>query len=107
MNKSFLLALLLIGMVVPGEATANTEDIMHALTQGMPADVSDFIYRRVECNHWEGEEPYDAERARDIEEATLRLDCKALPQQEQYLRQQYSGEEGVLESLEKATDLIL
>ena len=106
MNKLFLFVLLLTGLAVPGEAKADTEDIMHALTQGMPADVSDFIYRRVECNHWEGEEPYDAERAGEIEAATLRLGCEDLPQQEQSLREFYSGEPTVLESLYKATDLV-
>src|SRR5256885_4592796 len=32
------------------------------ITNGQPEDVVAFIERRVECNHWAGEEPYDKER---------------------------------------------
>jgi hypothetical protein len=30
---------------------------------GSPKRITAFIERVVECNHWDGEEPYDKERA--------------------------------------------
>jgi hypothetical protein len=35
----------------------------------MPADVQEFIVRWSDCTHWLGEEPYDAERRKQIESA--------------------------------------
>jgi hypothetical protein len=36
------------------------------LKKGQPQDAALFIDRYVECNHWGGEEPYDAERKKEI-----------------------------------------
>ena len=38
------------------------------------------------CNHWMGEEPYDAERAKEIERAIAQLRCAELDADEAAIR---------------------
>ncbi len=35
--------------------------------RGLPADVQRYLVRHADCEHWAGEEPYDAERRTQIE----------------------------------------
>lgn len=46
--------------------------------KGMPPAVADLISRIVGCNHWQGEEPYDSERAAQIKRAISELRCASL-----------------------------
>src|SRR5262245_44804516 len=48
------------------------------LKADQPIPVAALIDRIVDCNHWRGEEPYDAERAKEIEAAISSLRCKDL-----------------------------
>jgi len=40
-------------------------------------DVRDFLQRRTDCNHWAGEEGYDAARRAEINAAYAKLRCAA------------------------------
>lgn len=40
-----------------------------AVTPALPADVEAFVARRESCEHFRGEDPYDAERAAYLEHA--------------------------------------
>ena len=53
-----------------------------ALASGsaLPSEVTVLISRIVECNHWLGEEPYDAERKSDIEKAISVFGCENIDQ---------------------------
>jgi hypothetical protein len=53
------------------------------------APVRAFIARRTECNHWGGEEPYDAQRRNEIERAVRDLRCNRLDKDEAKLRKRY------------------
>ena len=56
-----------------------------------PAPVRAFVKRRLECNHWGGEEPYSKTRARQIGRAAQRLGCDTLDNDEARLRKRYRG----------------
>lgn len=66
-------------------------DDFDARLAAAPADVRAFVGRKAECDHWLGEEPYDADRAREIEAALSTLACDGIDRQEMGLRQHYAG----------------
>lgn len=67
-----------------------------------PAPVRAFVERRSGCNHWAGEEPYDRERARDIEASLRSLRCARLPDDERALRRRYARRWHILDILDQA-----
>jgi hypothetical protein len=78
---------------------------MEALTHDMPAEVSEFIFRMVECSHWAGEEPFDEQRAVTIRQAVERLRCEAIDQDESSLRGAYEVNPRVLRAIDEAKQL--
>lgn len=56
-----------------------------------PADVRKLVDRWEGCNHWGGEEPYDKERGREIDDALEVLRCDRLPRDTLSLRRRYKG----------------
>jgi hypothetical protein len=71
-------------------ARAAPEDDLAAMAKALPHDVRVFIARKSECNHWAGEEPYDAARGKEIERAVARLKCGALDKDEAAIKRRYS-----------------
>jgi hypothetical protein len=63
---------------------------------GQPEEATAFIERVVECNHWDGEEPYDKERAEQIRRAVEKARCYSLNIEEQALERAYKGNKKVL-----------
>ncbi|WP_337270335.1 hypothetical protein [Oryzifoliimicrobium ureilyticus] len=66
----------------------------------LPFDVTAFLDRRAQCQHWSGEEPYDAERAKQIEVALQKLHCDRLDADEAWLRRQHARNMGVIKALD-------
>lgn len=89
---------------VPAAAFAGDWETVEALAAKAPADVAAAVERRLECNHWAGEEPYDAERAQEIADAVARLDCGALDADETVLLTKYAGRDDVQELIEMARE---
>jgi hypothetical protein len=87
--------------LMAAQAPADVE----ALKKGMPKDVASFIERTFECNHYGGEEPYDAGRAKQIERARKKLRCEDLPRDGKRLRKKYRNDPKVLKALDAADDL--
>ena len=56
-----------------GAAHASIDPSIYPDAAGMPPDVQDFIVDYDDCQHWLGEEPYDADRKREIDEAVGKL----------------------------------
>jgi hypothetical protein len=54
----------------------------------LPADVQTFVAERENCDHFRGEEPYDAERRREIEGALDRY-CRGTDARLEGLRKKY------------------
>jgi hypothetical protein len=77
------------------------EDIA-AINKGMPKLVQQFNKRQIECNHWTGEEPYDKERANQINTAVTKLKCDDLEKDEIKLLKKYKLKPKVKESINKA-----
>ncbi len=86
-------------LLLPVAASAAPEDDLSAMTKMLPRDVRVFIARKSECNHWAGEDPYDAERAKQIERAVLRLKCETLDKDEAALTRRHAGDGRILKAL--------
>jgi hypothetical protein len=70
----------------------------------LPRDVRVFIDRRMGCNHFAGEEPYNEERARQLEAAARELRCRRLESDETRLRRRYVRMPRVLKALTDTRD---
>ncbi|MFN7390108.1 hypothetical protein, partial [Brevundimonas sp.] len=64
--------------------------------------VLEWLARQQQCQYWAGEEPYDAERASQIEEAVSRLRCATVEGDEATLRTRFVGNETVLALFDRA-----
>ena len=69
-----------------------------------PSDVASYVDRREGCNHWAGEEGYDAARRAEINKAIDDLRCTALNRDEKALRHRYRHNPAVLDEIKKARD---
>lgn len=95
---SFLTAcLLLASPLVRGD-----DDPMRELTKGQPKDVAAVATRIAICTHLAGEEPYDAERQRELAAAMKEYRCNRLSRDEASLRRRYKDNPSVQAVLEKA-----
>jgi len=56
----------------------------------VPRPVRRFLERRAGCNHWGGEEGYDAERTRQIADAVRTLRCDRIEADERRLMRTYA-----------------
>jgi hypothetical protein len=105
-GRTHVLSLLgLLALLWPWPAAADYQSTMEALTKGLPPDARALVHRIVDCNHWGGEEPYDAARKAEIETAMTRLDCNNLSRDEAALRRRYAANRAVLDALDRAHKL--
>jgi hypothetical protein len=63
-------------------------------------EVRDFLQRRTDCQHWAGEEGYDAARRAEINAAYAKLRCATLETDEAALKTRYSGNAALRQALE-------
>lgn len=109
MNKklaAFAVCLLTCLPPVLGRAQTATDPLAE-LTRGMPRPVAAFIERIVYCEHWAGEEPYNAERRAEINAAIRELRCTALGRDENRILNTYGKDERVRRNIDKAKAGIL
>jgi len=78
-------------------------DLQHL--QSLPRDVRIHIDRQRNCNHWAGEEPYDADRRRQIESALKELHCERLDREARSLRHRYLRSPMILKALRDNRDI--
>lgn len=69
-----------------------------------PRPVREFLVRRAGCNHWGGEEGYDAERAAQIAEAARKLRCNWIDLDERRLKRRYAKSARVIWLLKTTRD---
>jgi len=86
-------AVLLTAMMLAGLSCAQA---------ATPRDVADYAGRREGCNHWAGEEGYDADRRAEINKAIADLKCTALDRDERRLRHRYRHNPEALQQIKKA-----
>ena len=98
--------LLLAGLALACGAAGAAEapDPATSLREGMPKDVAALIQRMVECNHWAGEEPYEATRRHEIELALRRLQCDKLDADQKAIRSKYPDNEEIGRRLDAARE---
>lgn len=82
------ITLLSIFLIIPF-AAANESPEVKALKKDMPQDVALIIDRIVECNHWNGEEPGNKERAEQVKKEVEKWRCDALVQDQASLTKRY------------------
>lgn len=70
----------------------------------LPRDVRVLIDRRLQCEHWAGEEPYDRARRRQINAAIRGLRCETVEREEARLAKRYSRSPSVLKALTETRD---
>jgi hypothetical protein len=70
--------------------------------KGTPADVVDLVERYGGCNHWGGEEGYDAERRKEIEAGVKALGCDRIEDDQRKLQKKYRGEPAILRTIDLA-----
>lgn len=88
--------------VSSGNTFAGYEEDIAAISKGMPIPVKKVIDRQIACNHWAGEEPYDAERAEEINTAITKLKCNMLDQDEARLIKKYKSRPEVKNAINQA-----
>jgi len=67
-----------------------SEAQLHRAYKAAPRPVRSFLERRAGCNHWGGEEGYDADRTRQIADAIRTLRCDRLEADERRLKRKYA-----------------
>ncbi|GLS46433.1 hypothetical protein [Methylobacterium brachythecii] len=63
-------------------------------------EVASYVERRRGCNHWEGEDAYDAPRGRDIATAIKTLGCERLHAEERCLRKLYQAKPEIRKAID-------
>ncbi|MDF7777864.1 hypothetical protein P1X14_21595 [Sphingomonas sp. AOB5] len=85
---------------VADAALTENELAVYPEARGMPADVQRYLVRRADCEHWSGEEPYDADRKAEIERNVNQL-CAGLDAETATLRTRHAGDPVVAAALAK------
>lgn len=70
----------------------------------LPREVRVLIDRRLNCDHWAGEEPYDRARRREINAALRDLRCGTVEREETRLKRRYARLPQVLKALADSRD---
>jgi hypothetical protein len=100
--RQYRLFVLVTLSLIGANTYAGYEEDIAAIQKNMPISVKKVIERQVACNHWAGEEPYDAERAKEIEKAVNQLKCSTLEQDEAKLIKKYKARADVKEAINQA-----
>lgn len=82
--------------------TVSVTDAVLTVAQSVDPAVLEWLARQQQCQYWAGEEPYDAERASQIDEAVSRLRCATVEGDEATLRTRFVGNETVLALFDRA-----
>jgi hypothetical protein len=94
-------------VILVATAAHSAEDPVASLKKGQPKVVADLIDRIVECNHWGGEEAYDAERREQIRSAVAKLRCDMLDADEEKLLATVGKEVRIRQAISAARKLFL
>jgi hypothetical protein len=91
--------LLLIGQTLPAVD-------LRSLTKTAPKEIAAFIERRAYCNHFLGEEPYDAERAAELDKTLRELRCNSIERDERKVRRSYRKRPALIRLLDETADAL-
>jgi hypothetical protein len=88
-------------------ASADRDDPTAELKKNQPRLVAALIDRILGCNHWLGESPYDADRAKEIKQAVSELRCNELEKDETAVLKKYRSNPKVKKAIDVAKDMVL
>lgn len=88
-------------------AQPDEPDPLADIKKGQPADVAELIDRLAGCNHWSGEEPYDADRRKEIASAMKELGCERLEKDEAAATKRHANNPDAIRALKQARELSL
>jgi len=77
------------------------------LKGNQPPAVAALIDRIINCNHWSGESPYDADRAKQISAALSELRCSQLKDDEAAILSKYQADAAVKRAISAAHEVYL
>ena len=82
------------------------DDLISDLKKKQPKVIRELIDRRIGCNHWTGENPYDSERRQQINSALKALKCKQLDKDEAAARRRFVKRPDTLKALQVAKETV-
>ncbi|HEX8379353.1 MAG TPA: hypothetical protein VF619_02240 [Allosphingosinicella sp.] len=97
-----LVSLALILLLSPEDPAGQA---LRARVESAPRKVAAFIERRAGCNHFLGEEPYDRERAAELNRTIRELRCNRVERDQRRLERTYRGRTDILQLLKQTEDL--
>jgi hypothetical protein len=100
---SVALLVVALGLLTP--ACAEDYEDLDKLVATLPKDAAAVVKRRLECDHWAGEEPYDNARAREIARAIRRNKCSSLATDEAATLKRYPNNPKVVKAVNDAKAL--
>ena len=107
MTNSQLAFIFGIAILIAPVAFSQEPPEVERLIKKMPKAVASYISRRMECNHWGGEEAYNHERAKQIEKAVKPLRCDRLDSDEMDLLAKYQNDPKIIKAIVAAKELYL
>ena len=105
MRAICLVACFILG--VAAVSHASDKDPGAALKRNQPPAVAALIDRIIDCNHWSGESPYDADRAKEINTALSELRCAQLKNDEAAILSKYQANPAVKKAISAAHEVFL
>jgi hypothetical protein len=103
--KPAIVALLVVALGLLTPAFADDYQDLDKLVATLPKDAAAVVTRRLECDHWAGEEPYDKARAREIARATIRNKCDSVERDEAAMLKRYANDPKVVKAVNDAKAL--
>jgi hypothetical protein len=95
----------LLALILLLPPAADDPEIFRTRVESAPRKVAAFIERRANCNHFAGEEPYDAERAAYLRKTIRELKCARIARDERRLTRVYRDQPDILRLLKDTEDL--
>ena len=95
-RATMILCCLLVSACDAPEVANPVDEVMYE----RPADVKSLFSRAEECQHWAGEEAYNAARGKEILQAVHRLRCETLDDDYVRLHEKYADEAAVIKDME-------
>ena len=103
--RGIVTALLFAWLALPGAASAEPlQADIGKLSAGMPKDVTGYISRRVQCNHWDKLEAHHKASRREIDAAQVKLHCDGLEWEEKILCRKHARDKLILKRIDLARD---
>jgi hypothetical protein len=103
--KPASVALVVAPLALLTPAFADDYEDLDKLVATLPKDAAAVVKRRLGCDHWAGEEPYDKARAREIARAIKQNKCDSLERDEATTLRRYANDPKVVKAVRDAKAL--